>query len=478
MAGSATVAITPVVATAVAVTSGSGTIVCAGTLVTFTATPTGGGISPTYAWTVNGITVGGSTDTYSYVPVSGDVVGVTMTSSAPCASPATASASITMTVTVATITAAASVASCGGLVTITATGGVSYSWSPATGLSCTACAVTTTTPAASASYTVTGTDGTGCTGTASVTVDGNRISGHIVYSGAPTDTFRVWLVQFNPSDSSITAEDSLYSCMDAGIPYYEFYGKAAGNYLVKAKLLGTTPGTSGYIPTYGTSTPRWDSATTITHATSANTQDITMVYGTVPAGPGFISGYVVSGAGKGTSGDVPVSGMIIYLKNAAGQIVTYTNTAPDGTYSFSGLAYGTYVIYPETYKYYTSPSTPITLVAGADTAVAVNFKKHTTYGTITPYDNTTVRPLPATSNLLVYPNPAANVLNIVWNDKTGANASVTITDVIGKTLLYANLSAGQGQTQINISELQEGIYTITVRSAESTYNTKLIKVKG
>jgi uncharacterized protein (TIGR02145 family) len=73
--------------------------VCAGTSVTFTATPLNGGTIPVYQWKVNGIIVGANNPVYSYVPVNGDVIICILTSNAVCASgnPATSN-TVTMTV--------------------------------------------------------------------------------------------------------------------------------------------------------------------------------------------------------------------------------------------------------------------------------------------------------------------------------------------------------------------------------------------
>ena len=73
--------------------------VCAGTSVTFTATPENGGSSPNYQWKKNGSNVGTNNPEYTYVPVNGDVIICVLTSSEVCTTgnPATSN-SITMTV--------------------------------------------------------------------------------------------------------------------------------------------------------------------------------------------------------------------------------------------------------------------------------------------------------------------------------------------------------------------------------------------
>ena len=87
MSDSATISIITPVVPSVNVLAGTGDTVCAGTSVTYTATPTNGGSSPAYEWFVNGTSVGGGTNTYSYIPANGDIVKTVLISSAVCAIP-------------------------------------------------------------------------------------------------------------------------------------------------------------------------------------------------------------------------------------------------------------------------------------------------------------------------------------------------------------------------------------------------------
>jgi uncharacterized protein (TIGR02145 family) len=61
--------------------SASGNNICSGTLVTYTATPTYGGSSPSYQWKVNGVSAGTNSSLLTYTPVNNDVVSCILTSS-------------------------------------------------------------------------------------------------------------------------------------------------------------------------------------------------------------------------------------------------------------------------------------------------------------------------------------------------------------------------------------------------------------
>ncbi len=89
--------VTPAVS--IAVTTGSNPT-CAGVSVTFTATPTNGGTTPSYQWKLNGSNVGTNSAAYTNAALANnDVVTCVMTSSSSCASPTTATSNaITVTV--------------------------------------------------------------------------------------------------------------------------------------------------------------------------------------------------------------------------------------------------------------------------------------------------------------------------------------------------------------------------------------------
>lgn len=87
------ITVTTAPAAAVSITADN-TTVCAGTKVSFAATPTNGGTTPSYQWRKNGSNVGTNLPFYIEAnPNNGDIFDVVMTSSETCVLPATATSS-------------------------------------------------------------------------------------------------------------------------------------------------------------------------------------------------------------------------------------------------------------------------------------------------------------------------------------------------------------------------------------------------
>jgi hypothetical protein len=76
--------VNPVVTAGITVEA-SATTVCAGSAVSFNATPVNGGLGESFQWKVNGLNAGTNSTSYTYTPVQGDVVTCTLTSVNPCA---------------------------------------------------------------------------------------------------------------------------------------------------------------------------------------------------------------------------------------------------------------------------------------------------------------------------------------------------------------------------------------------------------
>jgi len=73
----------PILAVSVTITASSNPF-CAGSQVTFTATPDHGGLVPGYQWKVNGGNAGANSPSFSYSPANGDQVSCILNSSASC----------------------------------------------------------------------------------------------------------------------------------------------------------------------------------------------------------------------------------------------------------------------------------------------------------------------------------------------------------------------------------------------------------
>ena len=74
----------------------------------------------------------------------------------------------------------------------------------------------------------------------------------------------------------------------------------------------------------------------------------------------------------------------------------------------------------------------------------------------------------------VYPNPASNVLTVSAENINDKASDITILDISGKTVLYN--AVVNGKTQLNIENLNAGIYFYTIRSNKDIIETKKLVI--
>ncbi len=330
------------------------------------------------------------------------------------------------------------------------------------------------------SYTV-----TGCGGTATATaVDSvapyDVISGTISFTGSPyVGSVKVWLITYDPSTLNLAATDSTYVYCSSGTSVtYQFLGNPTDSFRIKAATVDTPVliGTYGYVPTYHTSSYYWYSANVLPHVagTADINQNITMGTGTITSGPGFVGGNVTSGANKGT-GSTAVAGLQVYLLSSGGAIMQQAVTDASGNYGFSNVPYGTYSVFPEALNYKTTAFTSITVSAAVLSVSAANFIEHTVSGTITPANEGINNVTTNTASVFVFPNPSNGKMNIQWNTIGSETGNVVISDMTGREVYKStlNMTSGTGSTQLNMSDLTNGIYMMSVRSASVNYNNKI-----
>ena len=164
-----TITVNPTLTASVSIST-STTTICAGTSVTFTATPTNGGALPVYQWKLNNVNVGTNSTTYANAAlVNGDVVTCVLTSNAtPCLMGSSATSNtVTMIVNaLPNVSAGPDKTICiGNSVTLSGSGASGYTWSNGA-----TTATQTVSPTTTATFTLTGTDGNGCTNTDQVVV--------------------------------------------------------------------------------------------------------------------------------------------------------------------------------------------------------------------------------------------------------------------------------------------------------------------
>ncbi len=329
-------------------------------------------------------------------------------------------------------------------------------------------------------YTASGCGGTAYT-TAPMTVTTfNGISGHVLFTGPYhlAGTLKVWLITFNPTTLDLQAIDSvsIYDSAGSSSVYYEFLSAPTDSFRIKAALSDT--GTTGYTPTYHTSSFYWYSANVLYHTsgTADINQDINMGYGIITSGPGFIGGNVTTGANKGTGGSGPAVGLRMYVLNSSGAIVQKTTTDATGNYTFSNLPLGTYTIFPEALNYLTTAYTSITLTSTTPSMTAASFIQHTISHTITPnavLDINNTNHL--VSTIFVFPNPSNGKLNLQWEELANEKGNITISDITGRKIstISINMNEGTGISQIDLSGLTNGLYMISIKSASINYNNKI-----
>jgi hypothetical protein len=79
-------------------------------------------------------------------------------------------------------------------------------------------------------------------------------------------------------------------------------------------------------------------------------------------------------------------------------------------------------------------------------------------------------------DFVVYPNPANDLINLVFGDKIKGQVNLIITDLAGRKIYSAdfrNVNSGQMQS-ISSADFEEGMYLMHLQSGEKSNTRKIV----
>lgn len=246
----------------------------------------------------------------------------------------------------------------------------------------------------------------------------------------------------------------LYDTAPVQNGYYQFNNLEAGNYFVYGMIDPLSANYGAYMPTFSIDEAMWGNASP-TILSNANAQaNVHLIPVNNPnGGPGQIGGGVnmddTLRAGTGGSA-------VVFLETLTGDVIAYDIADDQGQFLLTNLPMGTYNIgatlagYGSFYQNITlEPMNPIigdiqidlpTLVISVNTTVA------------------------AIENL--YPNPTQGNSQLVVSSKQKCEATITVTNLLGQQVYASPVSlvSGENTIELKLSNLSNGIYTVTLTS--------------
>ncbi len=81
------------------------------------------------------------------------------------------------------------------------------------------------------------------------------------------------------------------------------------------------------------------------------------------------------------------------------------------------------------------------------------------------------------NGILLFPNPASNLLNVTFHQPLNSESLVAVSDLQGRLVSQQRIAASQQQIQVDLDRITNGIYFLTVRSADGVFTKKFVVQK-
>ena len=291
------------------------------------------------------------------------------------------------------------------------------------------------------------------------------IKGQVFYNSDTVKFGRANLINY--SDLSLQSYDSL-----SANGTFEFRNFPSGSYYLQ--VVPSTLSYPGSLPWYYNDALSWWDADTLMLDCSGNVNVAVNILNMQnhPVGNGVISGYVYRVYPN--SSLWPVTGTEIYNQDVnLLNVYDVASTDNTGYYSFDSLGYGIYKVQPEL------------MLRGLLNEYIINYDSRTNnfpnrnfyiYGdTVFSYNPVGINEITPDNEqgLIIYPNPAENILNIYTANTQNNESELTIFDVNGRSLQSSKFSGNKAT--IDVSRLESGIYFLRIKNKSSYDMGKFIK---
>jgi PKD repeat protein len=295
--------------------------------------------------------------------------------------------------------------------------------------------------------------------------EGYVVAGSIVFNGMAADDAKVKLYTVDVTTG--IAELFAQTEVDT-LGRYTFLNVPSGAYYIKANLTQFSNYFGQYAPTYYGNVLYWENATLVEVSANGDSYNIALLATENNGGPGTVGGNVDEGPGRLMNPELysaasgPAANVDVLVTNLAGAAQRWTNSDANGNFTINNLDYGDYLLFADVagivsipVAFTISPETPdatVMFVLGdVITSVSAN----------------------ASSNLVMFPNPASSAVQIKWNNSNAQKLKLISTT--GSLIFEQNLSGTQ--SQLDLSAVAAGAYFLVVEDAQGIrVSTKLLNV--
>ncbi len=259
------------------------------------------------------------------------------------------------------------------------------------------------------------------------------------------------LVMIFALDTSTTHPPFVATSFLNPIGAYAFPYVPGGEYVIWALPFDSA---GEYLPTYFGNVIHWQQAAVVHLGQAQNPYNINLVHGThMFSGQGGVNGHI-NKVGLKTG---QVEQITMLLTNEQGETVGYRRVNASGSFSFSGMAYGTYYLKPELPNT-TSELVKVILSAGNPVAaVTMTMNGTSILG---------IGEAAIVESFTLYPNPVNDILNLSFNVTAPATGLTEICNMSGQVVVRQSLTlaSGANHPQVDVSMLGHGIYTLRITS--------------